>query len=105
MAAILCDTIDYTGVSCRKYLDIISGYDVVYQTKLDTERRKLCLRKIVCILKLHVVYFLVLFFAFQVSVIEQINKLQEIRSVKKQFRILLKIYGIVNSLVEDVSTY
>lgn len=43
----LTEALDYVIVSCKKYIDIVSSYDIVYQTQLDVERRKLCLREMV----------------------------------------------------------
>lgn len=43
----LTDAFDYIAVSCRKYIDIVSSYDVMHQTVLDIERRRLCLREMV----------------------------------------------------------
>lgn len=45
----LTDTIDFIKTSGRKYIDIVEEYNFETGTKLDKERKKMCLKEMVTI--------------------------------------------------------
>ncbi|CAG9840211.1 unnamed protein product [Diabrotica balteata] len=79
----LLDAKDFIELSGSKYIDIVGSYKVNYNTKLDIERRKMCIREMGNIL-IHV------------------KNIGNSYSCKKNFRKLKHIWNKINSLVEDI---
>ncbi|XP_050516741.1 otoferlin-like [Diabrotica virgifera virgifera] len=79
----LLDAKNFVESSGRKYIDIVGSYKVTYNTTLDIERRKMCIREMA-------------------NILINVKKIGDKYSYKKNFRKLKYIWTKINGLVEDI---
>ncbi|XP_074035126.1 ferlin family C2 domain-containing myoferlin misfire isoform X2 [Leptinotarsa decemlineata] len=79
----LLDAVDFISVAAKKYIDIATSYSDDYQTKLDKERRKMCLQ-------------------VMQDISENIESIYQKQFKKRTFRKLEKKYRCIEALLEDV---
>ncbi|CAH1179264.1 unnamed protein product [Phaedon cochleariae] len=79
----LQDSIDYVLTTGKMYIDIVSAYRVDYNTNLDMERRRLCIREMI-------------------DIIRRVETVYDKFSKKKTFRKLQKYCNRIEVLIEDI---